>query len=344
MPLVGVCVLAAGLLAGPVLAATASPAPVRVVAPAPPGPRVAAAPPARWIAVSDATLWVKPGVDRTVDAPACAVPARPRAWIAGMTLAQKRWLVGRLETQALYGTKVYVLDTALGGTWTKVAVTGQPTPRNNWGYPGWVPTAQLTDAAPLPAPRLAVLRRATAWLWLTSALSGRDVELSYGTRLPAVAWSTTSVEVVLLDGRHLFLRRAAVVLRKPDVAWPPLTGPHLVTQARKFLGLNYLWAGTSGFGYDCSGFTHGVFRALGKTIPRDAAAQFARGTKIASRSSLHPGDLVFFRSSSGAIHHVGIYIGDGRMIHAPATGKPIQTTSLTREPYRNEFAGGRRIR
>jgi len=225
-----------------------------------------------------------------------------------------------------------------------VAVTGQPTPRNNWGYPGWVPTAQLTDAAPLPAPRLAVLRRATAWLWQTSALSGRDMELSYGTRLPAVAWSTTSVEVVLLDGRHLFLRRASVVLHEQGTAWPALTGPHLVAQARKFLGSQYIWAGTSGFGYDCSGLTHSVFRALGTTIPRDADAQFGRGVRIASRSSLHPGDLVFFRSTSGVIHHVGMYVGDGRMIHSPATGKAVRITSLSSEPYRSEFAGGRRIR
>ena len=81
-----------------------------------------------------------------MDAPACAVPADPRAWLAGMTTTQKRWLVGRLETQALYGAKVYLLGTS--GSWSRVAVAGQPTPRNAWGYPGWLPTRQLTEAEP----------------------------------------------------------------------------------------------------------------------------------------------------------------------------------------------------
>ena len=110
-----------------------------------PRPRAPARPPARWVRVSVATLWVRPGEARRVDAPACAVPADPRAWVAGMTTAQKRWLVGRLETQALYGAKVYLLGTS--GSWSKVAVAGQPTPRNRWGYPGWLPTRQLTASS-----------------------------------------------------------------------------------------------------------------------------------------------------------------------------------------------------
>jgi cell wall-associated NlpC family hydrolase len=301
-------------------------------------------PPLRWVAVSVATLWVEPDTARKIDAPALAAPADPRAWVAGMTVAQKRWLVGRLETQALYGTRVYLLKTS--GSWSKVAVAGQPTPRNTWGYPGWLPTAQLTDVAPAvslgSAPRMAIVRRRTAWLWQASDLSGRMLELSYGTRLPAVAWTSTSVETATLDGTHVFMRRSAVALRDPATPWPKLKGATLVAQAKRFLGLPYLWAGASGYGLDCSGFTHTVYRALGKSIPRDAGPQFAKGKKIGSRSSLRLGDLVFFRSSSGGIHHVGMYVGDGKMIHAPATGKAAQVTSLYIEPYFSEFAGGRR--
>jgi hypothetical protein len=62
-----------------------------------------ARPPARWVRVPVATLWVRPGEARSVDAPACAYPADVRAWLAAMSTTQKRWLVGRLETQALYG-------------------------------------------------------------------------------------------------------------------------------------------------------------------------------------------------------------------------------------------------
>jgi cell wall-associated NlpC family hydrolase len=304
---------------------------------APPAP---AAAPSRWVAVSVATLWVEPDQARTLDAFACSNPADPRAWIAGMTVTQKRWLVGRLETQALYGTKVALLGTS--GAWSHVAVAGQPTPRNARGYPGWVPSAQLVARAPQAAPRLAIVRRPTAWLWRTPDLRGRAIELSYGTRLPAVAWSSTSVEVVGLAGQHLYLRRAAAALHVPGSDWPALTGDKLVTEAKRFLGLQYLWAGTAGFGFDCSGFTHAVYAALGTTIPRDGGPQFAQGREVVSRSSLHSGDLVFFRSASGEIHHVGMCVGGGKMIHAPRTGLPVAITSILVEPYLSEFAGGRR--
>ena len=99
-------------------------------------------PPSRWIDVSVATLWVEPRLARPVDAPAVAAAADPRAWVAAMSTAQKRWLVGKLETQALYGTRVTLLATS--GAWSKVVVPGQPTPRDARGYPGWVPTRQLT--------------------------------------------------------------------------------------------------------------------------------------------------------------------------------------------------------
>lgn len=309
------------------------------------GATASSAPPSRWVAVSVATLWVKPGLARPVDAPSAGSPADPRAWVAGLTVAQKRWLVGKLETQALYGTRVGLLATS--GAWSRIAVPGQPTPRNRWGYPGWVPTAQLSAEPPdtplAAAPRTAVVRRPTAWLRETASLGGRILEVSYGTRLPAVSWTPTSVEVVLLDGRHRYVRRSAVALHRPGTAWPGLTGSRLVAEAERFRGLQYLWAGTSGFGFDCSGFTHAVFSALGKTIPRDAGPQRAGGTPIATRAALRPGDLVFFRSASGAIHHVGMYVGGGNMIHAPRTGQAIQVGSIFARPYSAAFAGGRRF-
>ena len=167
------------------------------------------------------------------------------------------------------------------------------------------------------------------------------LELSYGTRLPAVAWTPTSVEIAMLDGRRLYVKRSAVALRSRGAPWPRVTGAQLVTEARRFLGLQYLWGGTSGFGFDCSGLTCLVYQALGVIIPRDATPQFNDGVKVA-RASLRAGDLVFFRGSSGDIHHVGMYVGGGRLIHSPATGRPVTLDSLSAEPYSGEFAGGRR--
>jgi cell wall-associated NlpC family hydrolase len=306
----------------------------------PPVSASAASPASRWIAVSVATLWVGPGLARpVVDDPAVAAPSDPRGWVAGMSVAQKRWLVGKLETQALYGDRVIRLATS--GAWSRVVVPGQPTPRDPRGYPGWMPTRQLTAMKPAAGLLLAVITQPTAWAWKTPALTGRALELSYGTRLPALGWTPASVEVALLDGRHLYLKRAAVTLRRRGAVWPRPNGARLVAEARRFLGLQYLWAGTSGFGVDCSGFTCLVYGALGVTIPRDAGPQAATGVKVAL-GALRAGDLVFFRAASGSIHHVGMYVGGGRMIHAPATGLPVGIVSLSAEPYAREFAGARR--
>jgi cell wall-associated NlpC family hydrolase len=293
------------------------------------------------VTVSVATLWVKPRQARPVDAPSLAVPADPRAWVAAMSVTQKHWLVGRLETQALLGDKVYVLATS--GAWSKVAVARQPTPRQKLGYPGWLPTKQLTARAPAAAEREAVVTRPTTWLWTSAALDERVMQLSYATRLPAVSWTSSAVEVATPHGTRAFVARAAVALRAVGEQLGAPSGAQVVAEARRFLGLQYLWAGTSGFGFDCSGFTSTVFRVLGVTIPRDAGPQSTFGRAVTSRSSLRVGDLVFFRNSAGDVHHVGICVGGGRMIHAPATGSAVSEVSLATEPYASELAGGRRL-
>lgn len=295
----------------------------------------------RWVDVSVATLWVEPGGARAVDAPSLATPSDPRAWVAGMTVAQKRWLVGELETQALLGDKVTVLETR--GSWSRVVVPGQPTPRDARGYPGWLPTAQLTAEAPEPTQRVATVTRRTAWLYASAGLREKALEVSYATRLPVLAAGDGWVQVATPSGDGLYVARAAVALRDRGVTPERPSGAQVVAEARRFLGLQYLWAGTAGFGFDCSGYTYSVFRALGVTIPRDAGPQSAFGRAVRSRSSLRAGDLVFFRDAAGAVHHVGICVGGGRMIHAPRTGMPVAEVSLSSQPYASEFAVGRRL-
>ena len=309
-------------------------------------PAVAAAP-ARcgsgtcYVAVNVATMWVSPTYRRAVDWPARANPADPQKWVAAMTVQQKLWLVGRLETQALYGTKVTV--TGRDRTeWAKVAIPSQPTNRDPRGYPGWIPTRQLTATPPASAPVSAVIRSRTAWLWsswTSTGVAGTHVmQVSYDTRLPVLRSTPAYAVVSLIGGRQVAVRRSDVVLHRWGTAWG-VTRAKVVAEAQKFTGLQYLWAGTSGFGYDCSGFTYSLYHAYGRTLSRDADQQAVHGTAVA-RNSLLLGDLVFFRDSpSGPIGHVGMYVGGGNMIDSPQTGVPVRIEPVSAYPY---YAGARR--
>ena len=294
-----------------------------------------------WVKVNVATLWVSPSYPRAIDAPALASPADPGKWVSQMTTAQKLWLVGKVETQALYGARVLVTGHS-GTAWTKVVVPSQPTNRDSRGYPGWVPTRQLTSTAPRTATSYAMVRVRLVWLWSSWTSAGTSgshvIQVSYGTGLPVLRSTSTYVLVSLIGGRQVAVRRSAVVLHQSGTSWGA-TGAKLVGESRKFTGLQYLWGGTSGWGYDCSGFTYSLYHAYGTTISRDADQQAVHGTPVA-RSALRQGDLVFFRGSPGGmISHVGMYIGSGNIINAPQTGVGIRIDPVSRYPY---YAGARR--
>jgi cell wall-associated NlpC family hydrolase len=302
------------------------------------------------VVVNVATVWVNPAYPRPViDHPALTNPAHPDVWVASMTYAEKLWLAsgpgGKVNTQAVYGTKVRVTGGWVapnGVRWVKVAIPSQPTPKDGRGYPGWVPARQLTSTPPATAPTTAVIVGPTARLWSSwtpAGVAGTEVmRVSYGTRLPLVRASASYVVVTLIGGRQVAVWRSAVKLHPAGSPWGA-TPAKLVAGARQFLGLQYLWAGTSGFGYDCSGFTYTLYHAFGIMLARDADQQAVHGTAIAP-GSLQPGDLVFYRSyAGGPIGHVGMYVGGGNIIDAPQTGQPVKTEPLSSHA---NYAGARR--
>ena len=120
-------------------------------------------------------------------------------------------------------------------------------------------------------------------------------------------------------------------------------GDQIVTTAKKYMGVPYVWAGTSPKGFDCSGFVYYVFQENGYKTNRTAASLFNNGTYV-ERSSLQPGDIIcFYNGGYSYIGHVGIYIGNNQFIHASSSSSKVVIDSLSTAYYNNHYYGARRI-
>ena len=118
----------------------------------------------------------------------------------------------------------------------------------------------------------------------------------------------------------------------------------LVVNAMGFLGVPYKWGGTDAdTGFDCSGFVVSVYQqTIGLLLPRKAEQQAAATQKI-EQTDLQPGDLVFFNTMRRAFSHVGIYVGNGKFIHAPRAGAEVRVESMGGSYWQRRFDGARRV-
>ncbi|MGE5629319.1 MAG: C40 family peptidase [Solirubrobacterales bacterium] len=168
--------------------------------------------------------------------------------------------------------------------------------------------------------------------------------LWYGNKIKVIGKSGSWVEIMLSDGRIGWVSNLYVSLaEEPTIAQQKID--LVLNTAFSLIGMPYVWGGStpSDGGFDCSGFTQYVFGKAGYILPRISKDQAAEGTQV-YMNNIQPGDLIIFSiDQNGLVSHVGIYIGDGKMIHSPKTGDTVKVTDITTSYWQSRIISVRRI-
>ena len=296
----------------------------------------------REVAVPVATVWTSPEAPRDLDERAVADEPDVAAWTASMDAPTRLGLHGRTLSQLLLGEPVLLLEEADG--WSRVAAPWQASSKHEQGYPGWVRSAHL--AAPVDR-----TSGATCYVTVPNAVctfdGGSTADVSCGTALWVDSVDGESVRVLLPGDRSGTIARSD--LRLSDKAERTTYSPDdLLATARQFLGVRYLWGGTSGWGLDCSGLVHLTYRTHGKLVPRDASDQSAwESLEPVKLDDVQPGDLYFFARPDEPVYHVGFVTrpveADGTrwMLHAPEGGELIEDAPMAADRVDKLVAAGR---
>lgn len=283
-----------------------------------------------------ATLWTSKDAPRKIDR--LALEGDTKNWVAQMSTEQTIDLCDskRLETQALFNDEVIISH--VEGSWAKVYLTSQSDDADPRGYIGWIPTQLLSEKPVDYAGTTARVRIATPFATLYDAAKQPVMELTMGTELTEVAVENDWLKVATPFGENYLAKESIIVPVSGETA-----GDKMVAMARQFLGLRYLWAGISPYGFDCSGLMYTLHRVMGFDIPRDADDQRNNGQPV-EPENLQAGDLMFFgyEHGKGFVHHVGMYIGGGQMIQSRTPGKQVDVAELTEMRYAPEYVGARR--
>ena len=148
----------------------------------------------------------------------------------------------------------------------------------------------------------------------------------------------------LLNGSSSSTPDAAPDSSDSSVSTDASIGQQMADKALSYNGYPYVWGGASpSTGFDCSGLVYYIAKCFGYSIPHGSTSQYAYGTYV-EKADLQPGDFVFFQNTyTDGISHVGIYIGDGKFIHASTSETGVKISSLSETYYINHYYGARRI-
>jgi len=168
--------------------------------------------------------------------------------------------------------------------------------------------------------------------------------LRQGDTVEVIGESDGWYQIRLKDGRVGWSSGQYLNLNSQSVARQAKVDA-VLNRAKSFLGTPYVWGGASPSdgGFDCSGFTQYVFAQSGYNLNRVSKDQALNGTYV-PRGSTQPGDLVFYsHAQNGVIDHVGIYLGNGKMIHSPKTGDVVRIADVTTDYWTSRYVTTRRI-
>jgi cell wall-associated NlpC family hydrolase len=161
----------------------------------------------------------------------------------------------------------------------------------------------------------------------------------------STAKGTTHVRPLFGDLSDLADAEPGAKVEFDSLGKPRLTDriQNVLTKAMTLLGTPYRWGGESTDGFDCSGLVGYVYRTvLGMDLPRVSRQMAQSGEAVTDRAALAPGDLVFF-GLRGRVSHVGIYVGEGRFLHAPSRGKDVRVDSLYSSYWSGRYLSARRV-
>jgi hypothetical protein len=296
-----------------------------------------------WVcSVAVATVWTSPESVREQDTPGLENPVRFSKWLETSKFDDLLDLCdsNRVQTQLIYGEPVVVEE--IVGEWAKVICIWQPSKKDERGYPGWVPVSQIKELESIVESGYAKVLINKAQVWTTEKKP--LLVVPYNTILPVIENTKEFILVHTPHGEALIWGEDVEVSLGVN-AFIERTGLDVVKSAAEFLELPYFWGGMTSYGYDCSGYSYNMLKAHGYFIPRDADDQAKNGEEVdlTDQSQWKLGDLLFFANEGSTnVRHVGIYFGNGQMIHSPSTGQVVEIIELEGTKFVKELCAVRR--